>query len=139
MLDFGFYNMDCLEGMREFPDNYFDLAVCDPPYGIGYDTKAEKAGGTRYKNAAAAKKYYHGGNWDASGPNDDYFNELFRVSKNQIIWGGTTSNSYRLQRALYAGTKDAATKSGTILQTANSPGYRKGSEWRECIDSYGPV
>lgn len=35
MLDFGFYNMDCMEGMKEFPDKYFDLAVCDPPYGIG--------------------------------------------------------------------------------------------------------
>lgn len=88
MLDFGFYNMDCLEGMRHFPDNYFELAIVDPPYGIGYDTIAEKAGGTRYKNAAAAKKYYHAGNWDNSTPGDDYFNELFRVSKNQIIWGG---------------------------------------------------
>lgn len=88
MLDFGFYNMDCLEGMRQFPDNYFELAVVDPPYGIGYDTIAEKAGGTRSKNAAAAKKYYHAGNWDSSTPGDDYFNELFRVSKNQIIWGG---------------------------------------------------
>lgn len=35
MLDFGFYNMDCMEGMKEFPDKYFDLAICDPPYGIG--------------------------------------------------------------------------------------------------------
>lgn len=35
MLDFGFYNMDCMEGMKEFPDKYFDLAIVDPPYGIG--------------------------------------------------------------------------------------------------------
>lgn len=35
MLDFGYYNMDCLEGMKEFPDNYFDLAIADPPYGLG--------------------------------------------------------------------------------------------------------
>ena len=35
MLDFGFYNMDCLDGMKEFPDGYFDLAICDPPYGDG--------------------------------------------------------------------------------------------------------
>lgn len=139
MLDFGFYNMDCLEGMRQFPDNYFELAIVDPPYGIGYDTIAEKAGGTRSKNAAAAKKYYHAGNWDNSTPGDDYFNELFRVSKNQIIWGGTITNSYHLQRALFVGTKDAATISETTLRTVSSPGYRKSSEWRECIGSYGPV
>lgn len=36
MLDFGFYNMDCLQGMKEFPDNYFDLAIVDPPYGAGF-------------------------------------------------------------------------------------------------------
>ena len=35
MLDFGFYNMDCMEGMKQFPDKYFDLAIVDPPYGIG--------------------------------------------------------------------------------------------------------
>lgn len=35
MLDFGFYNMDCMEGMKDFPDKYFDLAIVDPPYGIG--------------------------------------------------------------------------------------------------------
>ena len=38
MLDFGFYNMDCMDGMREFPDNYFDLAIVDPPYGDGGGT-----------------------------------------------------------------------------------------------------
>lgn len=38
MLDFGFYNMDCMDGMREFPDKYFDLAIVDPPYGIGIGT-----------------------------------------------------------------------------------------------------
>ena len=102
MLDYGFYNMDCMEGMKEFPDNYFDLAIVDPPYGGGskdYDAtqqrfggwfskyfdnevKAERTGGTW------AKKY--GNNiceWDIA-PNEDYFKELFRVSKNQIIWGG---------------------------------------------------
>ena len=88
MLDFGFYNMDCMEGMKQFPDKYFDLAIVDPPYGIGYDTIAEKAGGTRSKNAATAKRIYHGGGWDTKPPNDDYFTELFRVSKHQVIWGG---------------------------------------------------
>ena len=79
MLDFGFYNMDCLEGMRQFPDNYFDLAIVDPPYGI----KANKMTLGNGKRVV-----YRGGNWDDRTPNDLYFDELFRVSKNQIIFGG---------------------------------------------------
>ena len=87
MLDFGFYNLDCMVGMREFPDKYFDLAVCDPPYGIGYDTQAETKGGQQYGKAATQKKHYHGGSWDVK-PSQAYFSELLRVSKRQIIWGG---------------------------------------------------
>lgn len=80
MLDFGFYNMDCMEGMKEFPDKYFDLAIVDPPYGIGADT------GTGGYGVAKAKHYK--GGWDGSVPNIEYFKELERVSKNRIIWGG---------------------------------------------------
>lgn len=81
MLDFGFYNMDCLEGMRQFPDNYFELAIIDPPYG--------NAGGivSRTGGAWASKFGQKIKNWD-SAPESDFFEELFRVSKNQIIWGG---------------------------------------------------
>lgn len=88
MLDFGFYLMDCLDGMREFPNNYFDLAIVDPPYGIGYDVKAEKNGGKQYGKASAPKNMYHASNWDDKIPTKSYFDELFRVSKHQIIWGG---------------------------------------------------
>lgn len=80
MLEFGFYNMDCMQGMKEFPDKYFDLAIVDPPYGI----KADK--GTNGFGVANVRKYKS--EWDTSAPNADYFNELFRVSKQQIIWGG---------------------------------------------------
>lgn len=45
MLDFGFYNMDCMEGMKQFPDKYFDLAIVDPPYGINIGSAAMGAGG----------------------------------------------------------------------------------------------
>lgn len=76
LLDFGYYNMDCMQGMKEFPDKYFDLAIVDPPYGINIQ-KSGRLG--RYNNQNV---------WDDKIPNDDYFNELFRVSKNQIIWGG---------------------------------------------------
>ena len=88
MLDYGFYNMDCMEGMREFPDNYFDLAIVDPPYGIGYDLAAIKSAGRKSKNSAARKKEYHASNWDSDIPPKEYFSELFRVSRHQIIWGG---------------------------------------------------
>ena len=76
MLDFGFYNMDCMDGMKEFPDKYFDLAIVDPPYGINI----QKSGRLR--------KYNTNHIWDNSIPDKTYFDELFRVSENQIIWGG---------------------------------------------------
>jgi site-specific DNA-methyltransferase (adenine-specific) len=74
------YLMDCVEGMKQYPDNHFDLAVVDPPYGIDV-TKMEMGG--RKRNKYDKKK-----NWDNGVPSDEYFNELKRVSKNQIIWGG---------------------------------------------------
>lgn len=76
MLDFGYYNMDCMVGMKEFPDKYFDLAVCDPPYGINIQ-----------KSGTWFKKYKNKNIWDKKAPDENYFDELFRVSKNQIIWG----------------------------------------------------
>lgn len=106
MLDFGFYNMDCMEGMKQFPDKYFELAIVDPPYGIGYSTIARKNAGKFSKGAATRKTKYYAPDWDNSAPDDDYFEELFRVSKKQIIWGGTTSNNYRRQNALYVGINE---------------------------------
>ena len=90
MLDFGFYNMDCLKGMAEFPDGYFDLAVCDPPYGIGVMTMNYTTSGSERKYgymAANRRDYRKQGQWDVA-PDKSYFDELFRVSKKQIIWGG---------------------------------------------------
>jgi site-specific DNA-methyltransferase (adenine-specific) len=79
------YNMDCMEGMRQFPDKYFELAIVDPPYGIG--ASDYKRGGTQYGNSKAKCKVYASKDWDKSAPSAEYFDELFRVSKNQIIWG----------------------------------------------------
>lgn len=104
MLDFGFYNMDCMQGMKQCPDKYFDLAIVDPPYGIGYDKLVEATGGTQYGVAAAQKKKYHTSGWDNQIPSGEYFDELFRVSKHQIIWGGTTLQGfYHPRKALYVG------------------------------------
>lgn len=117
------YNMDCLEAMREMPDNAFDLAVVDPPYGDGLH--AENGGGKgwftkynqavnsqsvhvererdawnrfggrfdKYKDRPSTQQEQDGGRqkkiiaWDVA-PKQEYFDELFRVSRNQIIWGG---------------------------------------------------
>ncbi len=81
------YLMDCMELMKQYPDNYFDLAVVDPPYGLGYSTSAGKKSGEKYGKSATSKRNYDIKEWDNSAPNLDYFNELIRVSKNQIIWG----------------------------------------------------
>ena len=86
MLDFGFYNMDCIEGMKNFPNKYFDLAITDPPYGIGAGDY--KRGGQRHGAAVCPSKCYGRKSWDSMKPTEEYFRELFRVSKNQIIWGG---------------------------------------------------
>ena len=78
------YNMDCMEGMKQYPDGYFDLAVVDPIYGDvtrgGYMTG--KAHGF------AKQTKYHNSIWEQEKTSQEYFKELFRVSKNQIIWGG---------------------------------------------------
>ena len=86
----GLYHADCMEAMKEFPDQFFDLAVVDPPYGIGIlSMQYTKNGGKRAsRNAAAESRDYHRfSEWDIK-PEKAYFDELFRVSKKQIIWGG---------------------------------------------------
>ena len=79
------YNLDCMEGMREIPDKFFHLAIVDVPYGIGAGNY--KRGGTQYGNAKAVSTSYTRKDWDTEPPNQEYFQELFRVSKNQIVWG----------------------------------------------------
>ena len=84
-MDFGFYNMDCMIGMKEFSDNYFDLAIVDPVYG-----GVTKGGYMQGKGGehAAKRRDYHLGLWSREKTGSDYFKELLRVSKNQIVWGG---------------------------------------------------
>ena len=72
-----------MEGMREYPDNHFQLAITDPPYGIGEDGRSNDSRGCFAKTT----KFKHK-EWDREKPSKKYFQELFRVSKNQIIWGG---------------------------------------------------
>lgn len=77
-------NRDCMEAMKEFPDKFFDLAIVDPPYGIGMDGQKKSV----CKNPKHNRKGHIRKSWDNAIPDDTYFSELFRISKNQIIWGG---------------------------------------------------
>lgn len=78
-------NEDNMELMSRFPDKHFDLAIVDPPYGI--DVASDKRANTQHGKAAAKSKEYGKKDWDKETPHDDYYKELKRVSKNQIIWG----------------------------------------------------
>ena len=82
-------NEDNMLLMARYPDNYFDLAIVDPPYGIG-------AGSTKFQSGTRKKKsgFHRKNDWDNDIPNKEYFEELFRVSKNQIIWGANYMVEY---------------------------------------------
>ena len=79
------HNIDCIEYLKTLEDNAFELAIVDPPYGIDADKNAYKNGINCKKNGFYEYKYSE---WDNNIPNNNYFTELFRVSVNQIIWGG---------------------------------------------------
>ena len=75
-----FYNGDCMDLLKQTPDKYYDLALVDPPYGIGANKMTLGNG---------KKKIYRGqADWDNTIPTAEYWEQLFRVSKNQVVWGG---------------------------------------------------
>ena len=84
-------NCDCMEYLATLPDNAFELAICDPPYGIGVDW--QKLDNTN-KNPKHNRKFHEFKGWDNEIPSPEYFKELKRVSKNQIIWGGNYFTDY---------------------------------------------
>ena len=84
MSNIEYLNCDCIDLMKEYPDKYFDLAIVDPPYGIGIDGQKQSIS----KNPKHDRKEHKQKNWDNTIPDKSYFKELVRVSKNQIIWGG---------------------------------------------------
>ena len=77
------YNEDCLQALKAMADKQFDLAIVDPPYGIGMDSTHFKT-----KSSNAKPNDYGKKDWDNAIPNKEYFNELLRVSRHQIVWGG---------------------------------------------------
>ena len=129
------YNVDCMEYMKTLPDNAFDLAVVDPPYGgvtQGGYMKNKMSG-----NGKASYHDYHLALWQFSKPGKEYFNELFRVAKNQIIWGGTITRRFSLIRKGGSyGTRKSPTKS--VLHPLNWRGRRL-TDRHEYFGSYGTV
>jgi site-specific DNA-methyltransferase (adenine-specific) len=81
-------NEDNMELMARYPDKYFDLAIVDPPYGIKRD------GSLKTTSKHGGRKAHKFKGWDNKTPDKKYFNELFRVSKNQIIWGANYFTKY---------------------------------------------
>ena len=75
-------NEDCMLMMARYPDDYFELAIVDTPYGIGESSNDNKS-----RSKLGKSKDYGCKKWDDNAPNKEYFKELKRVSKNQIIWG----------------------------------------------------
>ena len=74
------YNEDCMIGMARYPDKHFDLAIVDPPYGIGVNKMTLGNGKKKVERGEL--------DWDNIVPSVEYWKQLFRVSKNQIVWGG---------------------------------------------------
>jgi len=76
------YNADCMDILKQTPDKYYSLCIVDPPYGININVSMGRRKGDKKSN------YHKFAGEDNGIPNEEYFKELFRVSKNQIIWGG---------------------------------------------------
>jgi site-specific DNA-methyltransferase (adenine-specific) len=115
------FNEDCIQVMKRYPDKYFDLAVVDPPYGIGAN-KMQLGNGKR--------KIYRGeADWDNAIPTADYWEQLFRVSKNQIVWGGNYMTEYLKPTGAWLfwdkGTGDNDFADGELAWTSYNGALRK--------------
>ena len=84
------YNEDCMSALKSMRENEFELAIVDPPYGIGINKQSLGEGGGLYRQP----KTYKRGDWDYNIPTDKYFIELQKHTHNQIVWGGNYYNLY---------------------------------------------
>ncbi len=119
MSDFGYFNMDCMDGMKKFPDNFFDIAVCDPPYGLKQELVKDRGSYAKQKNGSRIwvdSEEYDMQDWDGEAPGPEYFQEIFRVSKNQIIFGCNYFN-FPLQggRIVWDKCNDGSDQSGAEI------------------------
>ena len=112
------YNRDCMEALKEMQDNEFDLAICDPPFGIGgFSPK------NHYKNNKGKAKYEY--DWNDSKPKKEYFLELKRVSKNQIIWGANYFNCFSEKGGAIVWYKDQKHPNMSKCEIASCSKYQK--------------
>lgn len=111
-------NEDNMQLMARYEDNHFDLAIVDPPYGIGIDGQKKSIN----KNPKHNRKEHKRKKWDSDIPSREYFNELFRVSKNQIIWGGNYFTEYLKPTKSwifwYKGQRDLTMSDGEMAWTS---------------------
>ena len=111
-------NEDNMQLMARYPDNYFDLAIVDPPYGLGIDGQKKSIN----KNPKHNRKEHSQKRWDNSIPDLEYFNELKRVSKNQIIWGANYFTEYLKPTKAwifwYKGQRDLTMSDGEMAWTS---------------------
>jgi len=120
------FNIDCMEGMAKYPDKYFELAIVDPPYG----NDNIKGGYTSGKGGGVAKqKNYNKSLWQFSEPDSIYFDEIYRITKNQIIWG---ANHYPYRFKKSSGwifwdklNGDVSFSDGELAYTSFNVGLRK--------------
>lgn len=89
--------MDCMEMLRDTPDKAFDLAIVDPPFGIDV-ANMNMGAGSGQRCSKLKNRKWEKSNWDTEKPRPEYFQDLFRVSRNQIIWGG---NNFHLPVSKY--------------------------------------
>ena len=82
------YNEDCVQGLKRFSDKYFDLAIVDPPYGLKIAKNGKLKANSKFDRGFKKDIDYGVKDWDNNVPTEEYWRELFRVSKNQIVWGG---------------------------------------------------
>ena len=114
------YHCDCLDLMKQYPDKYFELCIIDPPYGINADlNQLELANKKGFTKGAGTYKEYHKTNWDAETPDDAFFIELMRVSRNQIVWGGNYFHNLHLTGVIVWNKKGSGNfKEGELAKTS---------------------
>ena len=113
-----------MELMARYPDNYFELAIVDPPYGINQDKVQENLSNKKgFTKNAGTYKEYHKTEWDNEVPNLEYFTELQRVSKNQIVWGGNYFHELNLEGVL-------------IWYKGNSGNFKEGELAKTSINTF---
>lgn len=125
---------DCMEVMAKYPDKYFELAIVDPPYGINIDKI--------WGNENQGYKSYDVKGWDSCPPNKEYFTELFRVSKNQIVCGGNYFSEYLPSSMGWVvwdkGQRDFSMADGEMIWTSFNRALRIFTMSRgECVQQNG--